>query len=121
MNGIVLKEIKAARRTYPLEELERDERNERTARSSGITNDVEKEVFAHLRRADIEAILRAMPRDQVRAIVEVWLQPQTRSGETAIKAAARRMDRSHQAMDSLLRRAVRTFKRLWLERMNRRE
>jgi hypothetical protein len=65
---------------------------------------------------EIEAILQAMPPDQALAILEVWVRPRPRPGETPITAAARVLGRSDVAMDSLLRRATKRFRRSWLER-----
>ena len=65
--------------------------------------------ITQVQREKIDSILRKMSRDQASAIVEVlaWERP--------IPSVAVTMGRSHVGMDSLLRRAIKEFRRLWLE------
>ena len=57
--------------------------------------------------ARIRAILREMPADYARALVEVYVRTPPVKGRIGI--VARDMGRSSSAMDSLLRRAVKDF------------
>jgi len=116
MNGVVMKEIRAAVRRVSLDQANDSEEKEEARAELRSADDVEKEVFARLGIAEIEAILQGMPADQARAILEVWVRPRPQPGETPIAAAARQLGRNVVAMDSLLRRATRTFRRVWAER-----
>lgn len=115
MNGVVLKEIRAALRNAPAAANTVPEDETSSAEPRSLDN-VEDEVLARLGLREIEAILQAMPADQALAILEVWIRPRPRPRETPITAAARVLGRSDVAMDSLLRRATKRFRQLWLER-----
>lgn len=66
-------------------------------------------------RAKIEAVLRGMPREQATALVLVFVTLAD-EGQGRIQIAAARTGRSPDAMDSLLRRAVKSFRRDWEQR-----
>jgi len=67
----------------------------------------EQEIIRRESAAQITAILRAMPLDQARALVEVYVRSPPTRGRIAM--VAQDMGRSSSAMDSLLRRAVKEF------------
>lgn len=66
-------------------------------------------------RAKIEAVLRAMPAEQARALVTVHIALAD-AGRARIKDAARATGRTVEAMDSLLRRAEKRFRQEWESR-----
>jgi DNA-directed RNA polymerase specialized sigma24 family protein len=70
-----------------------------------VARSPEDEVIRRESGAPVRAILRDMPADYARALIEVYV----RTG--AIGIVARDMGRSSSAMDSLLRRAVKDFVR----------
>ena len=76
---------------------------------NGMAGSPEHEVIRRESAARITAILRAMPADQARALVEVYVRTPPVRGRIGI--VARDMGRSNSAMDSLLRRAVKEFTR----------
>ena len=72
-----------------------------------VAGSPEDEVIRRESGARVRAILRDMPADYARALVEVYVRTPPVKG--AIGIVARDMGRSSSAMDSLLRRAVRDF------------
>ncbi len=74
-----------------------------------VAGSPEDEVIRRESAARITAILRAMPADQARALVEVYVRTPPVKGRIAI--VGRDIGRSSSAMDSLLRRAVKEFTR----------
>src|SRR5207249_4878698 len=113
MNGVVKKEIIAALRQTSLEGSQEGTEDDSRREEPASPENVEDEVIARLRLDEIESILRAMPSEQAKAILEVWIRPRPLPGETRIQAAARLMGRSPVAMDSLLRRGLKRFRELW--------
>jgi len=74
-----------------------------------VAGSPEDEVIRRESAARMTAVLRAMPADQARALVEVYVRTPPVRGRIGI--VARDMGRSSSAMDSLLRRAVKEFRR----------
>ncbi len=72
-----------------------------------VAGNPEDEVIRRESGARVRAILRDMPADYARALVEVYVRTPPVKGRIGI--VARDMGRSSSAMDSLLRRAVRDF------------
>lgn len=72
-----------------------------------VAGSPEDEVIRRESTARITAILRDMPADYARALVEVYVRTPPIKGRIGI--VARDMGRSSSAMDSLLRRAVKDF------------
>lgn len=72
-----------------------------------VAGSPEDEVIRRESGARVRAILRDMPADYARALVEVYVRTPPVKGRIGI--IARDMGRSSSAMDSLLRRAVRDF------------
>lgn len=114
MNGIVGKAIARGVRDKGHVHLDDDEQLTSHAReleniSGWVAGSPEDEVIRRESEARIRAILKAMPADQARALVEVYVRTPPVRGRIGI--VARDMGRSSSAMDSLLRRAVREFTR----------
>jgi len=76
-----------------------------------VAGSPEDEVIRRELAARVTAILKDMPADQASALVEVYVR--TPPGRGRIGIVAHEMGKSSSAMDSLLRRAVRTFTRMW--------
>jgi DNA-directed RNA polymerase specialized sigma24 family protein len=72
-----------------------------------VAGNPEDEVIRRESGARVRAILRDMPADYARALVEVYVRTPPVKGRIGI--VARDMGRSSSAMDSLLRRAVKDF------------
>jgi hypothetical protein len=72
-----------------------------------VAGNPEDEVIRRESAARITAILRDMPADYARALVEVYVRTPPVKGRIGL--VARDMGRSSSAMDSLLRRAVKDF------------
>jgi DNA-directed RNA polymerase specialized sigma24 family protein len=72
-----------------------------------VAGSPEDEVIRRESGAPVRAILRDMPPDYARALIEVYIRTPPIKG--AIGIVARDMGRSSSAMDSLLRRAVKDF------------
>ena len=72
-----------------------------------VAGSPEDEVIRRESAVPIRAILRDMPADYARALIEVYVRTPPIKG--AIGIVARDMGRSSSAMDSLLRRAVKDF------------
>ena len=72
-----------------------------------VAGSPEDEAIRRESGARVRAILRDMPADYARALVEVYVRTPPVKGRIGI--VARDMGRSSSAMDSLLRRAVRDF------------
>lgn len=77
------------------------------SRPGWVSPSPEDEVIRRESEARISAILRTMPADQARALVEVYVRSPPGRGRIAM--VAHDMGRSSSAMDSLLRRAVKEF------------
>jgi DNA-directed RNA polymerase specialized sigma24 family protein len=76
-----------------------------------VAGSPEDEVIRRELAARVTAILKDMPAEQASALVEVYVR--TPPGRGRIGIVAHDMGKSSSAMDSLLRRAVRTFTRMW--------
>jgi DNA-directed RNA polymerase specialized sigma24 family protein len=77
------------------------------ASQAWVAGSPEDEVIRRESGARVRAILREMPADYARALVEVYVRTPPVKGRIGI--VARDMGRSSSAMDSLLRRAVKDF------------
>jgi DNA-directed RNA polymerase specialized sigma24 family protein len=92
------------------DEVERASHADQLEASRGwVAPSPEDEIIQRESAARITAILRAMPADQARALVEVYVR--SPPGRGRIGMVAHDMGRSSSAMDSLLRRAVKEFAR----------
>jgi DNA-directed RNA polymerase specialized sigma24 family protein len=114
MNGVVGKAIDHGIRDKGHVHLDDDEQLASHTReleniSGWVAGNPEDEVIRRESEARITAILRAMPADQARALVEVYVRTPPVRGRIGI--VAHDMGRSSSAMDSLLRRAIREFTR----------
>jgi len=118
MRGIVGKAIREALRDQRSVHLDDPDlrptwRWERQQETNGLTRSPEQELEhreqSRILRAKFEGVLERMQGSQASALIEVLA-----SGKS-ISSVAEAMGKSSTATDSLLRRAVREFRRLWIE------